>query len=442
MRMLLPLRLLTKFRRYSEMCGMKYFYLQLIRNYLESYQRLQRCLHFKKDIKEEISKMRILLTASSPGIGLTSYLTRLAIALKRRNYDVIVISDHKEEFNGLSNELKFEEIKHYRLIGLDDYINPNNVLKLSKVMRAEDFDIIHTGGLIKLAKLYPAKLLSNKSKKPIVLQMDNISDTNMKGMDNVSGTVMGRFIYTSFSPILNLCADIIVPVSYWTEKKLYGYRVREDKMIVVHNAVDLEWFDSMASTRPSSIQLLNGIKDKTLVAQVSTLYPWKGHKHLLIAASKILVANPDVHFLIVGEGPMRQKLESMTHNLRISQNVTFTGLVPNYYIPWLLSNISVGVLASLKEQFPRALLEYMAARKPVVATNIGGVSEAVRDGVNGYLVPPRDPVSLATAISRLINEPDKARQMGLEGRRLVERRFSMNILTNKLNRVYEMALRS
>jgi len=83
----------------------------------------------------------------------------------------------------------------------------------------------------------------------------------------------------------------------------------------------------------------------------------------------------------------------------------------------------------------------MAARKAIVATDVGGVSEAVMDGVNGYLVPPRDPTSLAKAILRLINDPDKAREMGLKGRRLVEQRFSMDVITRKLNDVYELALK-
>jgi len=390
--------------------------------------------------EEEMNKLRILLTASSPGLGLTFYITGLAIALKRRGHNVIVLSDVKEETNGLSNELKSKGIKHYVLKGLDDYVNLNAVRELSKVMKVEDFDIIHTGGLIKLVKLYPAKLLSNRSKKPIVLQIDNISDTKMESTDDISEAVIRKSVYTAFSPILNSCADIIIPVSYWTKKKLRKYGVREDKIIVVHNAVDLERFDSMARQRPSSVDF-NEIKDKTVVAQVSALHPWKGHKYLLIAARKILATNPNVHLLIVGGGPMRQKLESIARSLRISESVTFLGLIPNYHIPWLFSNINVGVLASLKEQFPRVLLECMAAGKPIVATDVGGVSDAVIDGVNGYLVPPRDPNSLAKAILKLINNPETAREMGARGRNLVEQRFSMDVITRKLNDVYELALK-
>ena len=377
-----------------------------------------------------MSKPKILLTASSPRKGLTFHFTRLAIALKRRGHSVVVISDVGEELCGLSNELKSKGIKHYRVMGLDDYAHPTSVRELSRIMNAEEFDIIHTSGVIKFAKSYLAKLLSGRRNEPVILHIDSILDE----------TVIRKFVYNAFSPILDSRA-VVVPVSNWTKKRLRKYKVREEVMIVVHNAIDLELFDSVAKKRSPGSNFLDETRDKTVVAQVSTLYPWKGHKYLIMAAQKILVTNPNVHFLIVGEGPLRQKLESTVCNFGISENVTFTGHISNYHIPWLLSNIDIGVLASFRENLPRILLEYMAAQKPLVATNVGGVSEAVIDGVNGYLVPPRDPSSLANCILKLINDPDNAKQMGVKGRRLVEQKFSMKVFTGRLDDIYELALR-
>jgi len=376
-----------------------------------------------------MNKPKILLTASSPRIGLTFHFTRLAIALKRKGNSVVVISDVGEELCGLSNELKSEGIKHYRVRGLDNYVHPTSVRKLSRIMDTEEFDIIHTSGLIKFAKSYSAKLLSGRRNEPVILHIDSVRDE----------TVIRKFAYNAFSRILNSHV-IVIPVSHWTKKRLRKYRVREEVMIVVHNSIDLELFDSVAQKPCPSLDF-DEVKDKTVVAQVSNLYPWKGHKYLIIAAQKVLVTNPNVHFLIVGEGPLRQELESMVRNLGISENVTFAGHISNYDIPWLLSNIDIGVLASLRENLPRTLLEYMAAQKPLVATNVGGVSEAVIDGVNGYLVPPRDPDSLANGIVKLINDPGNAKQMGVKGRRLVEQSFSMKVFTDRLDDIYELALR-
>jgi len=97
------------------------------------------------------------------------------------------------------------------------------------------------------------------------------------------------------------------------------------------------------------------------------------------------------------------------------------------------------VSASLGELFPFYILECMAAAKPIVTTDVGGVAEAVIDGVNGYLVPPRNPSSLAKSILNLLNNPDKARQMGQKGRELAKQNFSMNIVCKKLEKIYLIA---
>jgi glycosyltransferase involved in cell wall biosynthesis len=84
----------------------------------------------------------------------------------------------------------------------------------------------------------------------------------------------------------------------------------------------------------------------------------------------------------------------------------------------------------------------MAAKRPIVATNVGGVSEAVMDRKNGYLVPPRDSVSLAKAMLELINNPENARKMGIEGREMIDRKFNMNMVSQTLTDIYESALQT
>jgi len=379
-----------------------------------------------------MDRMQILLTASSPGVGLTFHVSRLAIFLERRGHNVTVISDTKEENEGLSDELRSEVAEYHKVGGLDDYFSLHSVWQLGRILKGAAFDIAHVYGLIKLAKFYSARWLFDGKKEPIILHMDSIRDEAM----------IRKIGYTAFRRILNSHVDVIVVVSDWTKKRLHMYGVAEDKMITVHNAIDLEWFDSVASMRPPSSDFFDGIKDKTVVTQVSTLYPWKGHKYLLRAARKVLAINPDVHFLIVGGGPLKQELESLAHSFGISKEVTFAGHVQNYYIPWILSNIDIGVLASLRENCPRALLEYMAAKKPVVATEVGGVPEVVAEGINGYLVPPGNSNLLACAILKLVDNDQAARKMSIEGRRVVEEELSMNVFSSRLESIYELARRN
>jgi glycosyltransferase involved in cell wall biosynthesis len=145
---------------------------------------------------------------------------------------------------------------------------------------------------------------------------------------------------------------------------------------------------------------------------------------------------------VVGKGPRIKYLKELTDHLGIEKNVTFTGPIfwPALY-PFLSNVPDICVSSSISENFPFYILECMAAKKPIIATNVGGVSEAVIDGENGYLVPPKNPSLMADAILELIIHPDKAKQMGIEGRKLVEQRFSMDAITHKLTKVYESATR-
>lgn len=316
--------------------------------------------------------MKILFVVSYTGIGLTIYYTRMALALKKKGCEIVLVSDLGEEDLGLSDELKKEGIEHYAITGLDNYSNIHSIRELFKLINNRDFDIIHTSGLIKLNKIRLARFLSGK-KIPIVVQIESIEDE----------TVARKVIYLTSFPYLNTCT--VIPVSTWTKEILSKYRVKEDKMIKIYNAIDLEHFDQMASME-LSYDFLDKVKGKTIIAQVSRLHPLKGQNYFLMAAKEILLHTSDVHFLVVGDGVMKENLKKMVNDFRITDHVTFTGNIPNRFIPFILTRIDICVLASLKEQFPHIILEYMAAKKPIVATNVGGVKEAVLDGVNGYIV--------------------------------------------------------
>ncbi len=370
-------------------------------------------------IRKTTEKLKILFTASSVGVGLTFSYARLALALKRKGFDLVVVSDFGEEYQGLSDELKKEGIEYYKVRGLDEITNLHSIKEILRLIKAKNLDIIHTSGLVKLYKIHLAKLLS-REKIPIVVNIESVEDE----------TIIRKAIYMISFPLLNSCT--VIPVSFWTKRSLLRYRVKEHKMITIHNSVDLEYFDLMMNRKPLEYSYIDKIKSKTVIAQVSRLHPLKGHKYFLLAAKEILAQTTNVHFLIVGKGDFRTKLQNMVVDYGISEHVTFTGGIPNDAIPGMISKIDIGVLASLKEQFPRVLLEYMAAKKPVVATDVGGITEAVLDGVNGYVVPPADYISLAKAILNLISNPSMARQMGNNNRKLVEEKFSLPMMMGKL----------
>lgn len=210
------------------------------------------------------------------------------------------------------------------------------------------------------------------------------------------------------------------------------------KIAVIRNGVDLSRFTLPAEPRRLRHEL--GLPpDTPLVAVVSRLNRLKGLEQYLHAAAAIADRYPAVHFLVVGETPPHDtgylgELETLAHRLGIGRRVIFTGLRSD--VPQLLASVTIAVMPSLNEALSNALLESMAAGAPVVATRVGGTTEALTDGENGLLVPPGDPGVLASAIARLLDDPALATRLGEAARQTIEQRFSIGRMVEATERLY------
>lgn len=194
------------------------------------------------------------------------------------------------------------------------------------------------------------------------------------------------------------------------------------KVAVVYNGIDLRQFAHPVDVRAvrRSLQIPDRAK---AVGIVANLWPWKGHDVFLRAAAALLREIPDTYFVIAGDGPERDSLEKMAQTLGVADHVRFLGTVGD--VPTLLKSVDLSVLSSVTEAFPLALLESMAAARPVVATNVGSVPEIVVNGLTGFLVPPGAPDQLAEAMLRVLRGPGLARKFGEEGRKRVEEKFTV-----------------
>ena len=203
--------------------------------------------------------------------------------------------------------------------------------------------------------------------------------------------------------------------------------VREDglsaaKVYVVHNGVDLAAFGKpVAPERPT-------------VAVIANLDAAKGHLDLIEAAGRMR----EVQFLCAGEGPMRPVLE---------QQIAFHGLRENFVllghrtdVPAVLARAHVACAPSHEEGLSSAIVEAMAASLPVVATEVGGTLELVREGETGLLVPPRNPRALADRLQELLRDPARASKLGAAGRKRVEAEFSLPALSKRLGDLYRSVL--
>jgi glycosyltransferase involved in cell wall biosynthesis len=174
--------------------------------------------------------------------------------------------------------------------------------------------------------------------------------------------------------------------------------------------------------------------DAPLVGIVARLVPIKAHEVFLAAAVRVRAARPATRFLIVGDGELRAAMEQRVAALGLGDAVRFLGWRAD--LDRLYADLDVVVLTSRNEGSPVALIEAMAAGRPVVATAVGGVPEVVRDRISGHLVPARRPDAMAQAICEVLADPAGARLLGLAARDAVYPKYSVSRLIRDLEALY------
>ena len=212
--------------------------------------------------------------------------------------------------------------------------------------------------------------------------------------------------------------------------------VARDRLGLIYNGVDA----SVYRTLPMRSELRKSLgisQDALILVMVANFIPYKGHEDLLAGLSSIRDDLPRPwELLLVGEGGAHADvIESRAAEAGVEDCVRFLGARSD--IPQILGAADIGILCSHEEGFSNSILEGMAAGLPMVVTGVGGNREAVVDGENGLVVPPRDPDALAAAILSLAQDNDKRRQMGDAGRRRAETLFSYEVCIAKYAALYE-----
>jgi len=209
-------------------------------------------------------------------------------------------------------------------------------------------------------------------------------------------------------------------------------RIPAEKILVIHNGLDLSRFDGRSKAGERTRLGLPG--DAPIVAVVANLIHYKGHRWFLEAWADIVRRIPNAVALLAGDGPLRPTLEDTTRRLGLDRSVRFLGRCQD--VEGVLAAADVLVHPSLEEGFSNAILEAMGASRPVIATRVGGNPEAVEDGVTGLLVPSRDSPALARATLDLLGDPVRASALGAAGRRRVEQEFTLSRMVARYEQVY------
>jgi glycosyltransferase involved in cell wall biosynthesis len=219
-------------------------------------------------------------------------------------------------------------------------------------------------------------------------------------------------LYTDF--LYNRQTDGIAAISRKIAAVLVDGGVRREKIRVIYSGIEPELFDVADSRRG---------REPLVVGTLAGLVKRKGHRYLLEAAARLKQQGVQLRYCWGGEGPERGNLEELALRLGLHDDVSFLGFVSD--APRFLASVDVFALPSLFEGLGVAVLEAMAAGKPVVASAVGGIPELVQDQTTGILVPPGDCEALAGALSRLASNPELMRAMGDAGRETVRQGFTM-----------------
>ena len=215
----------------------------------------------------------------------------------------------------------------------------------------------------------------------------------------------------------------------------------EGKFRTIYSGMELEPFLRRDYDIPGLKKHLGIDPEEPVVGKVARLAPLKGYEYFIRAIEEILLHVPTARFVFVGNGPAAEKIKRDVWRAGIHNRVVFAGLVAASRIPEYISVMDVVAHASLHEGLPRVIPQAQLLGKPVVAYDIDGAREAMKDGTTGYLVPPESVHELAQRVIELLNNPEKAHEMGRCGRRACRKRFGADTMIERMDQVYQELVR-
>jgi glycosyltransferase involved in cell wall biosynthesis len=213
-----------------------------------------------------------------------------------------------------------------------------------------------------------------------------------------------------------------------------------DKFTTIYSGMDVEPF-LRAHEHRSAIRSKYGLQpEHVVVGKIARLFHLKGHDDLVTAAEQVARQYPNVRFLLVGDGILREALTARIASLGLNENFIFTGLVPPSDVPPLIGAMDALVHTSYREGLARALPQALIAGRPVVSYDVDGAREVTITGETGFLVPPQDTAALAAALSTLVGDAEMRAELGREGQRRFTEQFRHQTMTRRIRGLYEQVL--
>lgn len=297
------------------------------------------------------------------------------------------------------------------------------VLKLRSIIDDYGVDILNTHSS---RDSWLGSIAGRLSKKrPIILRTRHLSTTVSRGL-------LSRFLY-----------EILPHRVITTGESIRNQMITDNgfdgkKIMSIPTGVNIDLFDlkRVDETLRGEWGVPRGVP---AIGMVAVIRSWKGHEYFIDAAGMVLKEFPEARFFIVGDGPRKEIVSDYIKERGLHDSIIMIGQMDD--IPSVMAALDIIVLSSYaNEGLPQVLLQSLAMGKPVVASNVGSISEVVIDGETGYLIPPRNPSKLAEKIISLMKKNGQRDEMGMAGRRLVTSRFSLEGMLDRIEDLYKELL--
>lgn len=319
-------------------------------------------------------------------------------------------------------------------VDMSNKFNFKVILQMVNLMKEQNIDIVHSQGA-------RAEFFSRLAAKLAGVHI--IVSTVAMPVEGFDVNPIKKFIYTVLNRFTECFVDRFIVVSEALDKVMRErHRIEPQKLVTIFNGIETDEYsipDEEVMCGKSRLREELGLENNVpVIGAIGRLVWQKGFEYFIDVIPEVLKEFKEARFLIVGEGPLENKLKVKSKKLKVDDKVIFTGFRND--IKEILASIDIFVMPSLLEGLPMILLEAMAMGKPIIATDIEGIKEILENGRTGLLVPPRDPQALSEAIGDLLIHKDKARQIGLAARKAVEERFGVDIMVQKVEGAYEELL--
>ena len=349
-----------------------------------------------------------IIDGLGPG-GAESLMVPLLSSLKERNVESRVCVLQVKSGNPIGEELRKLGVP-VDLLPIKNLRNPLDLFRLVKYIRQHRPDVIHT------------QLETSDALGTIAARLLNIpSVSTLHTLEQPSTRKRKRWRNMLRWNSLNMFANRVIAVSEVAHRHYISLGFRSEKIITLYNGIDIKRFRT--EHLPSKTDIYGLPNDSTVITTVAVLREPKGIQYMLHALPDMINKVPNLYYAVVGDGPYHQNLEQLASSLGIKDRVVFMGYRSN--IPEILAASDVFVLPTLVDALPTVLFEAMAAGLPIIVSNVGGVPEIVEDEVNGLLIPPADPASLATACIRLLLDEALCNRLSSAARATVASRFDV-----------------